>query len=318
MNKHNLFIVGQPKAGTTALYYYLREHPDIFFPEQKELHHFAEDLNQERLKFHGKISDYFNYNLKQYLKHFENCKDEIICGDATPTYLFSKCAAEKIFKFNPKSKIIAIFREPIDYLYSYHSQLLFQTYENEKNFIHALELEEERKKGHRIPWNVREPSLLYYGEKVKYGTYLKRFIDIFPLLQLKIILYDDFRQNSSKIVREIFEFIGVDSTFETEYKIHNPNEKPRFYLLKKIATSQPVSFYSQKILPNSIFRLIKKAIYTITTIKQERVPLNQETRIELMKKYKPEVIHLNKLLHDNNLIDKDKDLIKLWSYDQIE
>ena len=53
-SKVNLFIIGQPKTGTTSLYYYLKKHPKIFTPKQKQLYHFAFDFNEFRKKNRNK------------------------------------------------------------------------------------------------------------------------------------------------------------------------------------------------------------------------------------------------------------------------
>lgn len=315
--KPNLFIVGEPKSGTTALYHFLRQHPEVYIPEQKELHHFAKDLNRERLNFHKKISSYFNYSLEEYLRHYEKVKDEKIIGDMTPTYLFSKLAAKAIFTHNPESKIIALFREPVDYLYSQHAQFLYGLAENEIDFCKALELEKGRKAGKKIPKNIREPSMLHYSEKVMYANHLKRFLEVFPPNQIKVIIYKDFQRDNAKVYKEIMEFLSIDSNFRPEFKKHNPNEKVRLKFIRQVALSPFVSSISKKIFPKHIFNSIKKTVIKTTTKQEERKPLEQDIVLKLKKRYKPEVCKLNDLLHKYNLLDKNTDLIKVWQYENV-
>ena len=37
----SFLVVGAPKAGTSSLYQYLQKHPDIYLPDQKELHYWS-------------------------------------------------------------------------------------------------------------------------------------------------------------------------------------------------------------------------------------------------------------------------------------
>ncbi len=101
--------MGAPKCGTTALYEFLKQHPDIYLPEQKELKHLATEINEEIEERFGYLSEKFNKTNGDYIKHFEGSKSEKILGDITPSYLFSKTAAKEIHEFNPDVKIVAIF-----------------------------------------------------------------------------------------------------------------------------------------------------------------------------------------------------------------
>ena len=93
--KPNFFLVGAPKCGTTFIYNSLREHPDIYLAEQKELHFFAPDLYPPNY-----ISE------KQYHKTFENALSEKIIGEASVWYLYSDVAARLIKEYNSEAKIL--------------------------------------------------------------------------------------------------------------------------------------------------------------------------------------------------------------------
>lgn len=84
MRNPDFFIVGAPKSGTTAMYKYLKQHPDIFMPEVKEIHFFGTDLN----------SPWFIRDKEKYLSSFSNAKGEKRIGEASAWYLYSKNAAD--------------------------------------------------------------------------------------------------------------------------------------------------------------------------------------------------------------------------------
>ena len=96
MVKPNLFIVGAPKSGTSALYRFLKQHPDIFMPKYKEPHFFSKDLQKESDIFHGFLKHYPFRSEDQYLSLFSGAKDEKIIGDASTHALFSNVAAKEI------------------------------------------------------------------------------------------------------------------------------------------------------------------------------------------------------------------------------
>ena len=113
----NLFIVGAPKCGTSSLHYHLSKHPEIYMSRYKEPHFFGKDLTR--------LNKIFYTNEKEYLSLFNIVKEEKIIGESSPQYLYSYSAPREIKEFNPESKIIILLRNPINMIYSYHSQLLY-------------------------------------------------------------------------------------------------------------------------------------------------------------------------------------------------
>src|SRR5438093_1590857 len=106
------FIVGAPRCGTTALYTYLRQHPDLFLPENKEPHFFGSDL------YHPG----FVRNLDEYLSLFLEAGNKKRAGEASVWYLYSRNAAAEIMAFCPSARIIAMLRNPVDMMYSNYCQ----------------------------------------------------------------------------------------------------------------------------------------------------------------------------------------------------
>src|SRR4051812_34789639 len=114
----NFFIVGAPKCGTTALYSYLRQHPDVFMPRRKEPKFFATDLDCGS----PREGRYFVRDRDAYLSLFASAGAASRIGEATPHYLYSAVAAQGIKEFCGEVKIIALVRDPVELMYSYHRQ----------------------------------------------------------------------------------------------------------------------------------------------------------------------------------------------------
>ncbi len=154
MTQPNFFIVGAPKSGTTALSDYLRDHPNIFFSEPKEPHYFAQDFEKYRL----------TKTLEEYLSLFdESTPNHLAIGEGSVFYLFSSVALKKIYEFDPQAKIIVMLRNPVDLVYSFHSQQLFSADEDEQSFEKAWRLQGVRQQGKHIPRKNRNTNFLNYA-----------------------------------------------------------------------------------------------------------------------------------------------------------
>ena len=216
MENPNLFIVGAPKSGTTFLYYYLKQHPDIYFPDFKEPHFFGSDLIRRNCAY--------NLNLNEYQNLFKT--DKKIIGEASTFYLFSKKAAGEIYNFNPQAKIIIMLRDLVDLTYSMHSQFVFSGDEVIENFSKALELENSRLNGDKIPSQTTVVNKLFYTSNIlSLPENIQSYINFFGRENIKFIYLDDIKKNPRKVYSETLEFLNVDINFEiSDFKIINKNK----------------------------------------------------------------------------------------------
>jgi hypothetical protein len=310
IEKPNLFIVGHPRSGTSSLHQYLNQHPEVFMTAIKEPNYFARDFRQDSDHFHRKKL-YFPYRTEsQYLRLYKNRKHEKIAGEASATNLCSKVSAQEIQRFNPDAKIIMIFREPVDFLHSYHSAARFALGEHLEHFETALAAEEKRRTGKNLTKRVIAPSWLFYSEFVKYADHLSRYLSCFNFNQIKIVIFDDFRKDTPKVYRDILAFLNVNPDFAPEFKIINPNKNVKRSFLKKYALDSP---YFRKALRSSVsadvYAGMKNFYKTKMVTHQPRVPLSETFRLKLMKKFRSEVEKFSELT--------DKDLTKRWGYASI-
>ena len=216
MKNPNLFIVGAPKSGTTFLYHYLKQHPEIYFPDFKEPHFFGHDLIRK--------NDAYNLSLNEYQNLFET--DKKIIGEASTFYIFSKTASEEIYNFNPQAKIIIMLRDLVDLTYSMHSQFVFSGDEVIENFSKALELENSRLNGDKIPSQTTVVNKLFYTSNIlSLPENIQSYINFFGRENIKFIYLNDIKKNPRKIYSETLEFLNVDINFEiSDFKIINKNK----------------------------------------------------------------------------------------------
>jgi hypothetical protein len=208
----DFFLVGHAKCGTTALWEMLRSHPQVFMPAVKEPQFFAR--NQELAPpAEGKVFEQTGRGvetLAEYLSLFAPAGPGQRVGEASTFYLWSRRAPGAIAAMRPDARIVAILREPASFLYSLHLQMLQNGVEDERDLRRALELEQERRQGRRIPPRAFWPEALMYSERVRYAEQLRRYRDEFGPEQVLVLLYDEFRDENAATLRRVLRFLDVD------------------------------------------------------------------------------------------------------------
>lgn len=303
----NLFIVGQPKSGTSALFSFLRQHPDISACEIKEPQYFCSDIN----------SQYFYLSktprsIENYLALFP-CEAAHYHLEASTSYLFSKKAAENIYKENPEAKIIIMLREPVDFLFTYHRQLLRNSckFEVEEDFLTALSLEGERRAGRSLPIDVFDEQFLMYSERVHYVEHIKRYTNIFPQEQIKIILYDDFKKDNVQTFRSVLDFLSLPSDLMPEVGVVNKQVAVRNRALKQFLDKAfyPLKMWLKARVSKESFHRLRDYYRKIVFSSAPLAVLSESDRSRLKCDYVEEVKALSEFL--------DRDLIEEWGYRDI-
>jgi hypothetical protein len=292
MRKPDFFIVGAPKCGTTAMQEYLRQHPDIFMPEVKESHYFATDLLPP--------DDYYR-SFTNYLAIFKDARNEKIVGESSVFYLYSKFAAKNIYAFNKQAKIIIMIRNPVEWLESYHSQLVYNGDEDILDLSKALKAEERRKKGELIPNNLRFIERLFYSDVLRFSEQIRRYLDVFGKKNVYIIIYDDFKQDTPKKYRETLKFLGENSDFQVDFRVVNPNKYIRSQALLKFMKRPPFLFRTigKILIPRPFRDSIMEGLQHLNTKHGPRLPMDPELRKQPQIELRVEVERLSALLESD-------------------
>ncbi len=235
MNRQPLphfLIVGAAKAGTTALHTYFQQHPGIQMTTSKETNFFA--YEGQDLNFQGpgdeEINRFSITTLAQYQSEFSASQPEAMLGEACPLYLYEPSAAERIRRYIPQAKIIAILRNPIDRAFANFLHLIRDDREPFTDFGHALAAEQERIESN---WEW----FWHYSKVGFYGKQLERYYHTFDASQIKIYLYEDFRQDPIAVMADMFTFIGVDPNFCPDMSIRpNKSGAPKNRFMHQLLT----------------------------------------------------------------------------------
>ena len=220
----NFLVLGTQKAGTSSLYHYLGQHPDVFVAPVKEPEHFV--LAGGPVDFRGPDGAAARIGLKPYGEPaayaalFAGVAGETAVGEASTSYLYDPGAAERIRRFRPDMRMIALLRDPVDRAWSAWSMARRQGLEP-LDFAGAVAAEPERIAG---GWGY----LWRYADVGRYAEQIERYRARFPAESLRVWLFEDLAADPAAVVRDAFAFLGVDPGFAPDVSTrHNPGGLPR-------------------------------------------------------------------------------------------
>jgi len=206
--KTNLFIVGFPKCGTTAIYQYLSEHKNVHLCFPKEPHYFIEsDWHRHPAKTE-----------KQYLNLFSGASEEAeVFLDSSALHIYSEQALRRMYAFNPDAKIVLMIRNPKKMVVSYHKYEYRTFIEDEGDFEKAWALQDSRKEGRTLPSSCKYPIRLQYKNIGLMGKHVKTLLDIWPRDQVEFVILDEFIADPLGQYKEMLSFIGIPYDGRTEF-----------------------------------------------------------------------------------------------------
>ena len=211
MSLPNFLIIGAAKAGTNALYHYLRQHPQVYMSPWKEPKFFAFESEAD-LGFRAAngrdapVNASVILDQAEYEELFDDAgDDELARGEASTHYLYVERSPARIKALIPDAKLIAVLRNPVDRAFSSYQHLVRDDLEP-LDFGAALDAEPQRIAEH-YAYLYRYTDMGFYSEQ------LDRYEKTFPENQLCVLLYDDLRSDPEGTCRRIFSFLGVDEDF---------------------------------------------------------------------------------------------------------
>lgn len=289
----NFLIIGTAKAGTTSLYSYLRQHPDVYMPEVKEPRFFAYAEDPPAMNGPGDARTdgalEAAYTLEAYRQLFEGATDERAVGEASPNYLYSTTAPRLIREHLPDARLIAVLRNPVERAYSHFLHLVRSGREPLRDFEAALDAEDERiAKGWEWSW--------HYTRMGFYHEQLTRYLEHFDRKQITIRLFEDFKADPVAFTQELFRILGVDNTFVPDTS------------LRYEKTGVPRSSRFQQFLhnPDNVLRRLsryvlskpvrKRLLTMMKNVNLTKPPLSPAARARLVDTYRDDVLRLQELV----------------------
>ena len=303
----NFFVVGAPKAGTTSLFHYLDQHPQIYMSPIKEPAYFSQEIRLENFgadmkeltlrdipalrqyldgpmidkRFGGPVTEW-----EDYVRLFRGVRTQVAIGEASVCYLWSETAAPLIAAQFPEARILMVLRDPADRAFSHYLQALSSGV-TRSTFRHYVEADLACQSN---AFTLTHPFLAFGS----YYKQVKRYQDLFPEKNIRILFYEDYKRNAHSVLRGIFEFLSVDSSFisDTTQRYFEPRI-PRFQATRGWLTGSGKWQHVRQMVPPSVRRALRPVLFR----RRASLQLEPADRALLAQYYRDDILKLGSLLN---------------------
>lgn len=188
-------VAGVQKGGTTALFDYLVEHPELSLPACKEAHYFDDEA-----------IDWVEPDVAGYHALFPQDRPDAIRGEATPIYIYWPDSLERVAAYNPAMKLILIFRDPVERAWS-HWRMETARGAEDRPFAWCIREGRDRVAGNLSPKGAHRVHS--YVERGFYGHQLSHAYSLFPREQVLCLRSGDLLTEPERILRQVCDFLHV-------------------------------------------------------------------------------------------------------------
>ena len=231
----DLFLIGAPKSGTSALVSAIGQHPDIYVPSKKEPRYF------DAHTFYDYQEDYPIRSIGDYLSLYKSidAQNASYRIDGSVFNMYSLESIKNILKMSPNAKFIIILRDPVSASKSMHAQRLKSPFvrmrEISEDFCTCWKSLDMRKSGKMYPKNCRNKFLFRYDLLYKYELYIPKILGMVSSENIYIDRHERFKNDPESVYKDIFSFLDVKFDFLHETKKVNPSYIGKTTLLSKLA-----------------------------------------------------------------------------------
>lgn len=216
----NVIIAGTNKAGTTSLFRYLADHPNVCASAIKEVRHFtreADPLGTEALA--------------RYAAQFAHYSGESVCLEASPDYLSGGATvATALRALLPEARLVFILREPVSRLVSSYRR------RQSRQDKHLAGVSLQQYLDSLVAGSADSPAAAELAG-VQYADLLETFFEHYPAAQVAVRFFDELGADTPAFVADICRFAGLDAAFYADYpfRVENQTRNVRFKQLQKLA-----------------------------------------------------------------------------------
>jgi len=287
--KPNFIIAGVARCGTTSLFHYLEQHPEIGMSKIKEPKYFSSldlILPQKGVGddtvFSKVIANEMDYN-----KLFEGLENLKAIGEGSSDYFYYHKTVIPIIKEKLGDvKIIVCLRNPIERAFSAYNNLVRDSRE-QLSFSEGLKLEKERIDNNwDWMWHYKKGGL--YAEALEH--YQKEFTNV------KVVFFSDLESNSQGVLRETFEFLGVkkDVLIDSSTR-YSHSGKPKSKIVSLLTSRKnPLIFRAReialKLIPREYLEKIASKLF-------KKDPIDSKVYLELKSFFKEDILKLQRLVN---------------------
>jgi sulfotransferase family protein len=245
----NFIVIGAAKAGTTALYWYLADHPDVFMSPVKETNFFAYGVDARGQLLYGdpEHHQFPVKSLPEYQKLFADAGGAAAVGEASPIYLECPQAAARIQELLPTIRIICGLRHPVDRAYSDYLMYL-RSRGRALDPVHDLSA--------AAAWTRPDSHWMRIS---RYHEQLVRYYKAFGRDQIHVFLFDDLKRNPLRVMQELYQLVGVSPEFVPDFATpHNVGGMPASRLLEGVLTSRALKSAVEPWIPRRAANWVRR------------------------------------------------------------
>lgn len=288
MSLPTFMIIGAARSGTTSLYHFLDEHPQVFMSRPKEPFFFEADYERGL--------DWYRQTF------FGGWRGQPAVGEARPSHLLLPFVVPRIRECLPQCRLVAILRDPVERAFS-HWWLKRCVSQEDLSFEDALSENLERLEagnhleGKEGEWLWRSHvsperdnvSLRVYLDCGHYAEQLERYMAIFSRSQIKVFLYEELQNDPRALLSKLYSFIGVDAGFRPNTnRVFKASPSPAALPLWRAAKRLPFV----EGIPKDLRRLLNRAISAVTP----KPSMSKQARTFLVNYYNPHNLKLEEIL----------------------
>lgn len=287
----DFFVVGAAKSGTTSLWNWMKQHPEVFVPtniEDKEPAYYSTCWGMK--------------DRNRYLNLFSAASNEQQIGDFSTPYLTDPDSPALIAKDNPMAKIIILLRNPVGRAYSLYNWMLNNGYESIYPFEKALEAEISRLEEDQFQPEIGYIQNFYYFHSGLYTAQIEAYKAHFQEDQIKVILLDDIISDRAFVMSDICKFLGVDTGFVPTMASKNRGGVPWIPKLQHNLRIKARNCSDWKIAVG--LRFLLTLLMRLNAGRRGTPRITRQTRENLLSRYQEEIRSLE------GLIKRDLDVWK--------
>jgi hypothetical protein len=281
-----VMIAGAQKAGTTSLFQYLTQHPQLSTHPHREMSFFSHDL------------EYGQGYARVFDKYFpEAGSDDSILVAKDVMVFNAHQALERLYAHNPGIHVVVLLRHPVKRVYSAYWYARSRGWEPIKSFEKAIEAEPGRLAEDSFKWRY-----CAYLDTSTYDRHIDVLLKRFGRERVHVYLTEDLHENPQKICADIYRRLALDSAFTPEVgKRHNESSMARSEVFARMfsrftGSTCRVKMFARAFFSSAMIYKVKHAILALNDKEFRPPPMAEETKRRLVEYFKPHNIRLSELL----------------------
>ena len=270
--KKSIIIAGMPRAGSTWLYYNLKNHPQVAMPKFKETFFFGSNFKRG-----------FDWYYSIYDDNIENK----VAFDVSPNYFCDSNFFDNVSNFVVEHKVVLVLREPAEWLVSMYSQIM--------SFTPNMPPLDEFLKNIRIDFDGGSYTINL--NEFDFEGVLEKFTEKFKG-RILLINFEEVKHNPVRLLNKIEEFSGIETYFDESTAYVKPVNVsiPKFNIIAYLGTKRFLRDVAVRLLPKSVQNKLVDYIYKINKDSSK----NMEDVTEMEKRFSP--VYADKYFKENNVV----------------